>query len=151
MPFIIILFILAGCVDANTVYHSSRDVSVLGWSPKDSLKWEVNGLDSAARYQIEINVRNDNSYPYENLGLEISIQKGDTLLACDTVDYKLVNQLGAWEGRGWGSLYETSFPYKQIQIPDTGKYTFIIRPCMNDWELKGINSVGITIQKRRNQ
>lgn len=145
--FIITLFILGGCVDGNTVYHSSRDVSVLGWHPKDTLLWTLTPPDTTLRYAVGLNIRHDNSYAYQNIGLEITVQKGDTLISCDTLNLSLTDSKGNWNGHGWGSLYETSYGYKEINFPMQGSYTFLIRPCMNDWDLKGVTSVGLSVRR----
>lgn len=145
--FIITLFILGGCIDTNTAYHSSRDVSVLIWKPKDSLLWDFSWADTLSSYNIWIDVRNDNQYPYQNLGLEITLQKGDTLVFRDTTELQLASPEKGWNGGGWGSIYQQRFFFKQLIFPYTGNYHLSVRPCMNDWKLKGIKSIGILIRK----
>ena len=148
--FIISIFILSGCNDdGNVVVHSARDVSALRWSPKDSLTWNLNQIDSLASYAVQLEIRHGNGYPYQNLGLEISLQKGDTLITKDTLNLYLTNSDGTWKGTGWGSLIQTDAPYKSVRFPYAGDYKLTVRPCMNDWELKGIHAIGVKISKNQ--
>lgn len=148
--FIITIFILGGCEnDSNVAFHSSRDVSALGWGPKDSLNWPIEWQDSIHAYNMDVEVRHDNSYPYQNLGLEICLAKGDTLIIKDTLNLSLTSPIGDWQGSGWGSLYQEQYPYNRVTFPYPGNYTLTVRPYMADWNLKGIYSVGIKISKHQ--
>ncbi|MGL4293445.1 MAG: gliding motility lipoprotein GldH [Bacteroidales bacterium] len=146
---IIFIFISGGCKDPyQNVYYASRDVSALKWDSADTLSWLIPGLDPASRYDMAIDVRHDDSYPYQNVGMEITWLKGDTLIIRDTLDMKLTKPEGNWKGDGWGSLYEVTEFYKEVDLPYRGDYTLYIRPCMDVRKLKGIYSIGFELRKK---
>lgn len=148
--FIISIFILSGCNGGgNVIMHSARDVSAFRWSPNDSLIWNLNGVDSLASYAMQLEIRHGNGYPYQNLGLEVCLQKGDTLITKDTLDLYLTKPDGTWKGSGWGSLIQTNEPYKSVRFPYAGDYKLSIRPCMNDRKLVNIHAVGVKVSKNQ--
>lgn len=147
--FIITILISGGCTEVNqTAFHASRDVPALKWSSTDTLQWHIPELDSVSRYDMILDVRHDDSYPYQNLGMEITWTKGDTLISRDTLDMKLTKPEGNWKGDGWGSLYEVTDFYKEFHLPYGGNYTLYMRPCMNVRNLKGIYSIGFELRKK---
>lgn len=146
-------FIVAGigmaACNSEPVIHRSYPVPAFSWSQKDSLSWEIPITDSLATYEVFIEVRNDNSYEYRNLALEILEWTPDsTLIRCDTLNLQLTDKNGRWAGDGWGSLYQNSFVYeKQKRFNQTGTYRYAILPAMTDKRLSGIQSIGLKINK----
>ena len=64
----LILLLLSSCNPENMIYHSSKDLNESGWMRRDSLIFEVDNIDSTNICDININIRNNNFYPYSNLG-----------------------------------------------------------------------------------
>lgn len=144
--FIIMVFILSGCIDNQTVYYSSQDIPLLSWKIKDSIRFDIGWMDSLNTYQLDWEIRNDNHYRYQNIGLEVIMMKGATIIERDTLNYPITDEKGIWKGNGWGSLFQNSYEYKKMKFPYKGNYQFIVHPFMNDWDLKGIGSIGLKIQ-----
>lgn len=142
--------LICACSPKGDLFHDSKLIPPSGWIQTDSLKWEI-PVNSANdfRYDILLELRNENWYPYENIGLELTMLSPDsTVMDRDTVVYHIANDKGQWTGAGWGSLYQSDFIYREnVMLPDSGTYTILIRQAMIDKRIKGINSVGVRIRE----
>ena len=140
-------WVLAAC-DAHTVYHAYLPIPQKGWGKSDTLFFQVPINDSLLVLDLTAGVRNESSYPYQNLYLFISHNLEDsTRWETDTLEFALTNKEGRWTGTGWGSLYHSVLPMKSAGIRHAGKYTIKVTHGMKDELLKGISDVGILIKK----
>jgi len=62
------------------------------------------------------------------------------------INFILADRDGKWSGSGWGGLYQSSVSLGKEYI-SPGNYTFKVIHQMPDEYLKGINDVGILIEK----
>jgi gliding motility-associated lipoprotein GldH len=132
-----------GCIDREHVAICSvRDISASRWTSADSLTWSLSA-DSLERFAMEVSVRHGYGYRYRNLGLELSVAQGDTLVSRDTVELTLANADGTWLGSGWGSMLEVTAPLPSFTAPRSAQYTLSIRPCMQSALLHDVMAVGI--------
>lgn len=144
---IFVLLITVACTP-NDVYMQYQTIPVEGWN-KDSLyTFDVPISDSTALYNIYINVRNRGDYPYQNLWLFLSNMSPDSVIVNDSIECYLADQRGKWLGSGAGSLMEMPVLYKQnVRFKTSGTYRYQIVQGMRDDVLKGINDIGIRIEK----
>ena len=130
----------------------SRLVSSNDWKHTDTLSWTIDDtLINTGKYDIHLEIRNDIRYPYENIGLEVTILSSDSVVQTkDTVNYRLADKNGHWTGSGWGCLYQSEFLFLTgTQLQDSAVYTILVRQAMIDKNLKGINSIGVRISKKQ--
>lgn len=128
------------------------------WNKEDILEFTFTEIDSIQKYDIFINVRNDETFQYNNLFLiaELNFPDGNTVT--DTLEYEMALPDGTWLGKGFGSLKENKLWYKEnIVFPSTGVYTLRVAHAMrkngsvNGVEnLEGITDVGFEIVKSNN-
>ncbi|NNK11165.1 MAG: gliding motility lipoprotein GldH [Flavobacteriaceae bacterium] len=124
------------------------------WNRDSILEFTTTELQSDRVYQMYINIRNDNNYPYSNLYLitELEYPEGETYV--DTLEYTMAKADGSWLGKGYGSIKENKLWYKEnINFPVTGVYIIRIEQAMRKngnvegiTELKGITDVGLEIE-----
>lgn len=140
---------LASACNEQTTYHSYQSLPKEGWSKSDTLFFEVTLPDSlASHWQLYAEVRNESSYPYQDLYLMISYNLPDTLVwKTDTIKFILADKEGKWTGRGWGGLFQSTVPGHLVSSRQPGKYTFKVTHAMKDSVLKGLNNVGIRLEK----
>lgn len=147
---LILLFVaslLTAC-DKQTVYHVYYPLPTDGWQRKDTLFFHVNVTDSATLYQLSVEVRNRNNYPYQNLPLLVYYDSPEVCnIKRDTLNLRLANSAGIWQGDGWGGLYQSSFPAGTIHIRKAGEYRFKITYLLTDELLPGINDIGINLKR----
>lgn len=157
---VIVLFLgmllLASCQE-NLVYSKFQPVSGSGWQASQPLQFEVSELDSLSNYNLFINLRNDESYPFSNLFLIAEFENPDGETVKDTLEYEMARPNGEWLGTGYGSIKENKLWYKEnIVFRDTGVYKIRVSHAMRKngevagvQSLDGITDVGLEIEKNQ--
>ena len=147
---LILLFIASfyTACDEQTVYHSFQSLPTEGWQRNDTLFFNVSVADSATLYNVSVEVRNRNNYPYQNLPLLIYYDSPEVPnIKRDTLELRLADNAGIWLGDGWGGLYQSTLPAGFIRIGKAGEYRFKIIHLLPDEVLPGINDVGIKLKR----
>ncbi len=141
--------LILGACNGQTVYHAFRDLPTEGWQRTDTVDFKVAVPDSFTTYNLYVEVRNNDTYPYQNLNLSISSSTADTLhLSADTLQLTLADPQGNWTGKGWSGLYQSAFPAGAVPIRQAGIYRFQIAYTLPDKSLKGISDIGIKLERR---
>jgi len=97
-----------------------------------------------------LQIRNNNLYPYQNLWLFVAEKQPDGTIVRDTVECMLADEYGKWVGTGI-SIFNSDIPIRVgYTFPQRGQYTFTIRQGMRDERLKGIEQIGIRIERIKN-
>ncbi|MCC8188882.1 MAG: gliding motility lipoprotein GldH [Bacteroides sp.] len=128
------------------VYHTYQPVPARRWTPSDTLVYEVEIGDSAVTLALTAEVRNRNTYPFQNLTLNIASNFADTTRWVNQkADFMLTDKEGQWKGTGWGSLYTSGSSLGNVYIARPGTYTIRVTHDMRTEELEGIQDVGIRL------
>lgn len=125
------------------------------WNKDSIVSFEVKDMDSLQPYDLFINIRNTNDYPYSNLYLITSMSFPHGKVVEDTLEYQMAKPNGEWLGVGIGEAKSSKLWYKKaVHFKEEGTYTFKIRQAMRKngeregvEELKGITEVGLRIEK----
>ena len=147
---IILLFIVSamGACDKQTVYHTFQSVPQGGWKRQDTLFFHVMVPDSQTYYKLTVEIRNRNTYPYQNINLSVGYDgPGVKKTQADTLKAVLANEEGVWQGDGWGGLYQSAFSAGSVKIEQPGEYLFKVAYTLPDDTLPGINGVGMKLQR----
>ena len=150
LKYIILLFIVGalGACDKQTVYHAFRSVPQEGWKRQDTLFFDVAVPDSQTYYKLTVEIRNRNTYPYQNINLSVGYEDPESKrVQVDTLKAVLASKEGIWKGDGWGGLYQSAFSAGSIKIGRSGNYLFKIAYTLPDDILPGINDVGIKLRR----
>lgn len=134
-----------------------RNLNNGSWSKNDTIFFEFSGLDSTANYNLFLNVRNDEDYPFSNLFVITQLKHPLGKVEIDTLEYLMAEPSGEWLGNGMGSLKESKLWYKEnIKFSDSGVYKVNVFQAMRQngkvegiQELLGITDVGLEIQKSK--
>ena len=98
-------------------------------------------------YDITLEIRNNNQYPYQNLWLFCGEERPVGALRRDTVECMLADDYGKWYGQGI-SLFQLSTPLrKNYYFSHKGQHTFSFRQGMRNDNLKGIQELGLKVSK----
>jgi len=138
-----------------TIYSKYKSLNKNHWAINKPINFKFDVKDSLKAYNIFINIRNNNQYPYSNIYLVISTYFNNTISEIDTLEYKMADASGKWLGTGFGGIKENKLVFKlNYKFPRTGIYKFSIvhanRKNGNlngDKLLKGIADVGFSIEK----
>ena len=151
-----LVFCLTSC-DKKRVFDEYASVDGK-WHKDSIITFEFEQNDTVSKYNLFINVRNNNSYPYSNLFLIVQMQEpGTRLTKVDTLQYVMANPDGTLLGEGFTDIKENKLWYKghegPFNFPKAGKYTVSIQHAMRKGgevpgvlELEGITDVGFRIE-----
>ncbi|QIE59966.1 gliding motility lipoprotein GldH [Rasiella rasia] len=148
--------ILLCCISCDTPAVWSESISLPGvWDKNEAITFTLTDLDSVTPYDVFINVRNTNDYPFNNLFIVAAIEFPHGKTITDTLEYKMAYPDGKWMGEGIGAIKENKLWFKeQIQFAESGNYNITITQAVRNngevegvSQLPGITDVGISIEK----
>lgn len=134
----------------HPAFSEYKGVEVSGWDKNRPVHFSVPMTDTLSRFDILVDVRNDNSYPYQNFWMFINSISPSGIKQKDTIECFLADNTGKWLGKGFSSTREVSVLYfKGINFPEKGTYRFTIQQGMRSNLLQGIGGIGLTIKKSK--
>lgn len=147
--FFIILIALFSACDKNKVFDQYKTLPQPGWHKDSLLVFELNVADTLHANNLYINVRNDIKYKFSNLWLFIEIESPDSTAKTDTFEIVLADPTGKWMGTGFGGIKSNQIMYRRSAIfPVSGMYKINIGHGMRSNLLKGINDIGVRVEKQ---
>jgi gliding motility-associated lipoprotein GldH len=146
MSSLLIAGMLSGC-QRNSHYHHSEAPPAGGWEMNRTLFFQDSlRSDVPETVHMEIELRHNNLYPYQNIWIYLKTKCSDGTNRLDSINWKLAEPSGRWLGDGWGSLYSLSYSLPDLSIrKTTGARWFVIeiQHGLRDPLLPGIESVGV--------
>ena len=150
-------FVLASC-DSNRVFDTYKSIPNK-WHKDSIVTFKVTPPDSTNAYNLFVNLRNTNTYKYNNLFLivEMVFPHGKTVK--DTLEYKMAEPNGKLLGTGYTDVKENKLWYKeQVVFKEAGEYTVNIQQAMREngkvngvIELEGITDIGFRVENISNK
>ncbi|MBN1157996.1 MAG: gliding motility lipoprotein GldH [Bacteroidales bacterium] len=150
----LIFFIAIAIVSCNSrkLYEEYAEIPDDVWNSKNVLQFNLHMNDTNSAYNIYINVRNDDRYPYSNLYMFVSVHSPDGNSLKDTVEVVLADERGTWLGKGAASIYTVQHLYRSnIRFPLRGIYTFDIEQAMRIEDLRHICNIGLLVEAAGNK
>lgn len=156
-----LLFITVTCLglllvscEKNSAFNEYKELDG-GWSKKNKVIFQFNEKEINNKYNLYINVRNNNDYPYNNLFLIVKMNQPDKRVMVDTLEYQMANSDGTLLGNGFSDIKESKLWFKpNFSFPKKGKYIFEIEHAMRQTgkvagleKLEGITEVGLELEK----
>jgi gliding motility-associated lipoprotein GldH len=133
----------------NTVYNKFQSIRNNAWGKQAEYYFKFEIKDQTVPYHVNIHLRNNDFYPYSNLWLLCREEQPDGTALKDTLEYTLADGFGKWTGNGV-TLYQHVLPLRtRYHFPDTGAYILHIRHGMRDDTLRGIEHIGLVIEKAK--
>ena len=138
--------VLVAACSSRTAYCEYRDIPLSGWDKDSVLVYEVAITDTLAKYNVVLNVRHGQDYPFQNIWFFVDNGlSGET----DTLEYYLADQRGRWLGNGFGDKHDMPCLLAQnVRFPHARTYEFRVRQGMRDDVLRGVTHVGLTVEKQ---
>ena len=148
--FIILFLFLVSC-SHNEIFFEYHTFKNDGWDRKDAAVFHINMDNTTDLFDVSLEIRNNNDYPFRNIWLFVDSQAPGGDVQTDTIGVNLADAYGKWQGKGI-SLYSLAIPYKTgVRFPQKGTYTYSIRHGMSENPLKGISDIGLKISKKTDQ
>jgi len=138
-------FVCFSCT--KPVYYELYQTIDSPWDKDKAYFFTCEIEDITVSYNISIHIRNNKLYPYQNLWLLYKEVQPEGIVVRDTIACVLTDDYGKWLGSGI-SVYHLTIPIRhQYTFPRTGQYIFTIQQGMRDSKLKGIENIGLRIEK----
>lgn len=148
-----LVLLLVSC-DKKRVFDEYKSINGK-WNKDSIVSFSFDQKDTVSKYNLFINVRNNNSYPYNNMFLIVQLQQpGTKLTKVDTLEYQMANPDGSLMGDGFTDIKESKLWYKEnVKFPKAGKYTVSIQQAVRKSgevpgveELDGVTDLGFRIE-----
>lgn len=146
---VLLLSVVALSCSRDIVWSKSEKIAPEGWDYENKIEFQFEATDTTTLYDIFLDVRNNQDYPFRNLILFFNTELPDGTHITDTIETYLATPTGEWTGSGFGSIRSNEFHFRRdVWFPQTGKYNFSIHHAMRKDKLQGIVDIGVTIKKK---
>lgn len=145
---VILLSVTFVACNKNVLFSEYTKLPEEGWKTENKLTYSFEVKDNNPYYNVFLNVRHADSYPFSNLFVFLTTTNPSGRTTIDTLECVLANKKGEWQGDGAGDIWDNKIPLKlNLRFPQTGKYTFVFEQGMRVNPLPLIMDFGITIEK----
>lgn len=141
-----LIFLFSACQHTLS-YEKYFPVARGSWNSSQKLFFPVEIKDTSVLYNIYVNVRNTDDYPFCNLWMTIGTKFPAGRSFEKRINLTLADSTGRWMGESQGDLYDERILIQQdayFQTP--GTYTFSLEQIMRQDPLPGILAVGLRVE-----
>jgi gliding motility-associated lipoprotein GldH len=135
--------------DRARVYEENHELASKSWYEDSVQTFSFAVNDVSKPYNVLINIRNSESYPYYNLFLRyyLSDSLGKELKSQQLELLLMDAKTGKPEGKGLGDIFSHQFNLlKGFVFPKAGTYTVKLKQYMRQDPLPDIYSVGVRVE-----
>lgn len=147
----VLAILLASC-DKERVFDEYKSVGS-AWHKDTIASFDLPQVDTTKAYNLFVNVRSNDAYPYSNLFLIVQMDHPGRLSKVDTLEYVMADEEGRLLGEGFSDIKESKLFYKEKVRFKKGQYKVHIKHAVRETgkvqgvpELKGISEVGFRIE-----
>lgn len=152
--FIFLLFLVTSC-DKKRVFDDYKSVGK-NWNKDTIVTFDLPKLDPKKAYNLYVNVRDNDEYPFNNLFLIVSLEQPNRKVQIDTLEYQMTNPDGTLLGEGFSDIKENKLFYKdKVSFTQKGLYKIHIKHAVRQTgkiegvdTLPGIIDVGFRIESK---
>jgi len=142
----VMVFLFASCTD-NSIYKQNKHIENNCWHKDSAVQFVANIDDTVSFFDICINVRNTNDYPYQNLFLFVQTSSPLGISLADTLNVLLADDYGHWTGKSISRIWENNVMLlKNVKFARKGDYIFKINQGMRHDILNGISDIALNIE-----
>jgi len=150
--FVVLLFLVISC-DKKRVFDDYKSVGK-AWHKDSIVSFDLPKLDPQKFYNLYVNVRDNDDYPFNNLFLIVSLEQPNHKIKVDTLEYQMTNPDGTLLGDGFTDIKENKLFYKDKErFTQKGLYKIHIKQAVRQTgkiegvaTLPGITDVGFRIE-----
>lgn len=141
---ILLLSIMLACNNSRDFYNL-RTFENYKWDKSDKVNFEFYVDDINKKYNMFLNLRYIQGFPYKYLHLIISITEPNGKIKTNDVTIEIISDKKEYIGDGAGSYWDLDYPVPDYQFTQKGEYKISIEHAMRDDILNMINEIGISI------
>ena len=139
--------------DKRRVFDEYKSVGK-EWHKDSLVTFNLPEIDSVKAYDLFVNIRNNNDYPFNNLFLIVSLDMPNGMTKVDTLEYMMASPDGMLLGEGFTDTKDNKLFYKEKAVfKPAGKYSVSISHAVRQngkisgvEVLKGVTEVGFRIE-----
>jgi gliding motility-associated lipoprotein GldH len=150
--YFLVLIVLISC-DKKRVFDEYK-TGGNGWNKDSIVSFDLPAVDTKKQYNLFINIRDNNDYPFNNLFLIVNMEQPDKRTIVDTLEYQMANPDGSLLGEGFTDVKDNKLIYKERMKFNSGTYKIHIKQAVRQTgkvsgvvKLEGITDVGFRIEK----
>lgn len=150
--FLSTLIFLISC-DSDRIYEEFKEINN-SWPADEAAEFDVQIDSVSQQYNVDFHVKNQLSYPFNNLYFQVTIQNPEGQeVRKDLKEIILFDpKTGEPEGSGLADSFENTLRiYKNLNFEKAGTYRFHIRQFMRMDTLPAIERVGLRVAVIENQ
>ncbi|HLA55829.1 MAG TPA: gliding motility lipoprotein GldH [Flavobacterium sp.] len=148
---VLVAILLFSC-DKKRVFDEYKSVGDV-WHKDSIMTYDLPEIDTTKTYNLFVNVRDNDDYPFNNLFLIVSLDQPDGRTLVDTLEYEMADPEGNLLGNGFSDIKESKLFYKQKVKFKKGSYKIRVKQAVRETgkvagveSLKGITEVGFRIE-----
>ena len=151
--FFILLMVLVISCDKRSIFDQYKAVGN-AWNKDSIITFELPKLNPKKSFNMYVNVRDNDNYPFNNLFLIVSLEQPNHQIKVDTLEYQMTNPDGTLLGDGFSDIKENKLFYKnKVNFTQKGIYKIHIKQANRQTGkidgvslLQGISDVGFRIE-----
>ncbi len=139
--------------DKKRVFDEYKTIGKV-WNKDSIVSFKFKQEDTTSVYNLFVNLRNNDAYPFNNLFLIVSLEQPDGFTEVDTLEYQMAKPDGSLLGSGFSDVKESKLWFKEKQkFPIKGDYQVHIQQAVRQTgkvagvkDLEGVTEVGFRIE-----
>lgn len=151
--FVFAAILLVSC-DKKRVFDQYKSVGK-EWHKDSIASFTYNNQDTTKAYNLFINLRSNNDFPFNNIFLIVAMEAPGGLTKVDTLEYQMSNPDGTLLGDGFSDVKESKLYFKEkYKFKSLGDYKIGIMQALRQTgkvngveSLAGVTEVGFRIEK----
>jgi gliding motility-associated lipoprotein GldH len=155
---LLLLFLFFTSCDKKQFYSEYKELDG-SWKKSDTLRFTFEQKDTINPYNLFLNVRNNNDYPFNNMYLIVSLKEPGKkpTIKIDTLEYQMADVDGTLLGEGFTDVKESKLWYLENYVFNRiGNYKVEVVQAVRATgevdgvaELEGITELGLRIEKTK--
>ena len=149
---VVLAYSINGCSAGDTIYHQTHTFEQDIWSYQDTVHFSFDIQDTVALYNLYLDVVHSDTFPFQNLYLNLYSKTPDGELIKDQHSLELQEKDGYWVGDCSGHTCELRFILREnMKFPALGSYSISSEQYTREETLKGIQSLSLYLEKSQTQ
>ena len=145
--FLILSYLLVSC-GGDVVFEKYYELPSAKWDYDDAINYEVDIKDVSKTYDLYVNIRHTNDYPYSNLWTMLYYAPVNGQGTQQRMEFKLAQSDGKWLGNGFGSTVTHEIKVRSgMKFEQPGKMIFTIQHDMRVNPVPAVSHVGLRLEK----
>jgi len=148
--FVAILVLVFSC-NNKRVFHEVKKFDDFKWHKTDKAVFNFNLQDTSVNYDLVLNLRYIQGFPYKylHLNIEITDPQGKTLV--NETKIQIIEDDNDYIGDGAGSYWDLDYIVPDYPFKEQGIYKIVIEHAMPNDVLTPFNEMGVSILKRNKE